>query len=111
MTTAIVEEVFIDFVGEYEQIMANSKFGDPLYFGLAKNFAGRIGWCVDDDTLGLGGHRRFPVFWGKGPIGCAHSDINRDCFGRQQGVYVVAVVGFKEDDLVSRVQKRETCAI
>ena len=49
---AVVEEVFVDLVGEDEQVVLDGKLGDGLKLGAAEDLAGRIGRRVENHAAG-----------------------------------------------------------
>ena len=52
MAVAVEEEVLVDLVGEDEEVVLEGDVGDGFALGLCEDFAGWIGWRVDDDGSG-----------------------------------------------------------
>ncbi len=69
MLGAIVENVFVDFVGDAEGVPAQAKIADEFQLAARKNFSRGIVGRVDDDRFGAWakGGGQFPFI--EGPIG------------------------------------------
>jgi hypothetical protein len=51
---AVVDKVFVNFVGDEEEVVLEDGFGDGLKLGESEDFATGVGWGVEDDGAGLG---------------------------------------------------------
>ena len=69
MCPTVIQKVFVDFVGEHEQIVLLCDRCNTLQFLPAEHFPGGIARRIHDDRLGSGRDRSLDIRYGKGQSG------------------------------------------
>src|SRR5437016_11882586 len=105
---AFEKEIFVNLVGENEQVMLLCKCGNQFQFLPGEYLARGIGRSVDQNSTGARGNDALQRFRGKFPVGGLQSHKERHCIYSDERVKVIAVVRLKQDDLVTRIEDRKS---
>jgi len=97
-----VNEFFVDFVGQDEDVFAHGDVGDGLKLFLGVNGAGGVAGAVDDDHLGEGGHGVLELIRGHFPAVFALGfDDDGDAADEANHFRVAGPVRGGDDDFVA----------
>ena len=104
----VVENVFVDFIGDAEGVPANAEIADEFEFLPGEHFSRGIVWGVEDDRFGVRaeGGGQFPFV--EGPVGIfvgrrTHFHETRRGAGENRVGAVIFVEGFEDDDFVTGI--------
>ena len=101
----VVNEAFIDLIGDNHQIMLLGQLCDSRYLVLGNNAAGRIGRRVDHDGTSSGRDGLLDVRHVKAQVGSLRIvDDDRDSMAHAHHLRVVDIVRGRHDDLVAGIQ-------
>jgi hypothetical protein len=100
---AVVEDMFVDFVGDAVGIPSYAKIANEFEFGASENFAGGIVRRVEDDGFCVRAERSAQFPFVEGPIGRPKFDEARSGAGKDCVRAVVFVEGFEDNDFVAGI--------
>ncbi len=104
---AVVDEVFVDLVGDADDVVAAAKLGDEGEFFFREDLTGGVMGAIEDEHAGLvaeGGGERVGV---EAKVGRLERDDAGGGPGEGDGGAVAVVKGLEEHDLVARVAEAE----
>ena len=106
MLGPVVEDVFVDFIGNRQHIMFLAQFGDELKVAAGKYPTGRIVRRIDDDGAGLVIKSSCQLSPVKREPGRVQADETRRR-AAQDGIWTVVLVKrFEHDDFLARIDGR-----
>jgi hypothetical protein len=104
---AVIEDMFVDLVGDAEGFVLLTEFGDEGEFVEREDAAGGVVGRVDDDGLGLRGEGAAEFVGVEGPIGGVEGDEFAGGAAELEVGVIVFVVGLEDDDFVTGVDESE----
>src|SRR5262245_13952163 len=111
MPPAIIDEVFIYFVGEHDQVSLNSNVAEYLQFGSCENLSGWVGRSTNDNRPGSIGASPHDVLLPETPIGRLKGNEIWHKPGCDQRAEVITVKGLKKDDLIAGIEQSHARAV
>ena len=108
---AVVKEVFVDFVGDDQQVMLGDEGGELLELGAGEDFAAGVGGRVEDQGAGSRGDGIAQAVKVHGPIGFGERDDDRLDALCLEGADMVPVDGFEEQDFIAGIEEREASGV
>ncbi len=104
MLVIVVQEIFIDLVGDNEQVVANREVGYELKLITREYLSRWIAWSVENDCSRLVRDRLLTLLATKYPSRWMHGHIHRNAIESLQRVYVITVVRLEDDDFISGIE-------
>ena len=105
MPRAVVDEILVNFIGEDEEVVLDGEGGDGFEFGGREDFAAGVRGRVDDDAAGAGRDGGAEGVEVHRPAGRGEGDGCGVHAQGAQGVQVIAVKRFEEDDFVAGIEE------
>ena len=107
MFFAVIDDVFVDLVGDGECVILFAEVRDECHFFKREHFACRVVRRIDDDGFRLFVEEACQFIMVERVVGCIEFDITRCRAAKHDVRTVVFVERFEDDDFVTGVDRRK----
>ena len=107
MRGAVINDVFVDFVGDGEDIPFLAELGDELQLFAAEHLTGRVIRRINNDGLRVVVEGRSQFLFIERPVRAAKLNVSGRRAGNDRVRTVILVKGFENDHLVAGIDDGE----